>query len=111
SIDSLASHQPIAPLIAARIQRVRRRALELDRANAPIPMSREILMRDRSGVVRMRTADTLGAVHYGEPPVLDVLRWTPYVSVGGTLLLLAMGLGGLTVIRQSERRTIWVGMA
>jgi signal transduction histidine kinase len=55
--------------------------------------------------------DTMGAVHYGEPQVLDLLRWTPYISLGGTVLLLALGLWGLAVIRQAEKRTIWVGMA
>jgi hypothetical protein len=53
----------------------------------------------------------LGYVHYGDPPVLDLLRWMPYVSVGGLLLLLLLGLWGMSGIRQAERRSIWVGMA
>ncbi len=99
ALDSLAAGRPIAPVVAARVQRVKRRITELDRRNTPIPMTRSII------------PDTLGFVHYGEPPVLGLLRWTPFVALGGTLLLLGIGLGGLAVIRQSERRTIWVGMA
>src|SRR5437867_2890294 len=53
----------------------------------------------------------IGAVHYGDPPVLDRLRWMPLVSVAGVALLLAIGLWGLAIIRQSEHRSIWVGMA
>ena len=52
-----------------------------------------------------------GLVHYGDPPVLDVLRWMPYLSVGGLLLLVTLGLWGVAGIRQAERRSIWVGMA
>ena len=99
SIDSLAQGLPVSPVVAGRIAHVRKQLPALDATNPPIPMSRSV------------NPDTLGWVHYGEPPVLDVLRGTPYVSLGGTLLLLGLGFWGLTVIRQSERRSIWVGMA
>jgi hypothetical protein len=35
----------------------------------------------------------------------------PYVTVGGVLLLLSLGLWGLAGLRAAEKRTIWVGMA
>ena len=97
SIDSLTLGLPIAPVIRARIERVQGRLAELDRKNAPIPMNVE-------GV-------NLGAVHYGEPPVLQRLRWMPFISFGGVALMLAIGLWGLTILRQAEHRMIWVGMA
>jgi hypothetical protein len=43
--------------------------------------------------------------------VLGRLRWMPYASVAGVLALLAIGGWGLAIVRQSEKRTIWVGMA
>ena len=98
SIDSLADHLPIAPVIQQRIERVRRQVAAMDRKNQPIGMTAG------SGV-------PIGAVHYGDPPVLDRLRWMPLVSVAGVTLLLAIGLWGLAIIRQSEHRSIWVGMA
>jgi hypothetical protein len=99
SIDSLKEGLSIAPVIRQRIERVRLQVLRLDRKNTPIVMT-------QSG-----TKVKLGAVHYGEPQVLERLRWMPFLSVGGVVLLLAIGLLGLSGIQQAEKRTIWVGMA
>src|SRR5205085_11633183 len=114
SLDSLAAGLPIAPVIAARVAQLRRTVARLDRENAPIPLTRtKPLAPDLmplAPVTGLLVPDTLGAVHFGEPKVLELLRWTPYVSLAGTLLLLTLGLWGLAVIRQGEKRTIWVGM-
>ena len=99
SIDSLAEGKHIAPVIRARFDVVERRITQLDRHNRPIVMMQ--------GVIR----DTLGFVHFGDPAVMDRLRWMPFVTVGGVGLLLALGLLGLAGIRTAEKRSIWVGMA
>ena len=99
SLDSLAAGQPVSPEVTARMAFVRRAIPRLDARNAPVPMT------------RLAIPDTMGWVHYGAPRVLDTLRWTPFVSLGGTLLLLGLGFWGLAILRQSEKRSIWVGMA
>lgn len=99
SIDSLKESLPVAPAIRDRIERVRERVIALDRANRPIDMTQP------------SSKQRLGAVHYGEPPVLTALRWMPFLSVGGVVLLLGLGALGLAGLRQAERRSIWVGMA
>jgi len=99
SLDSLAQGLPIAPPIRARIARVERRVAELDRANEPVRMT------------EFGTDTHLGELHYGASPVLEQLRWMPYVSVASVALLISLGLMGLAGIRQAEKRTIWVGMA
>lgn len=99
SIDSLADSLDVAPAIRARIDRVRAEVTRLDAANPPIPM------------IQPGTGARLGTLHYGEPAVLEQLRWMPFLSVGGVVLLLSLGLWGLTGIRAAEKRTIWVGMA
>lgn len=99
SIDSLATGRSIAPETLARIETVRREVERLDRINDPIVMT--------TG----DDGDTLGAVHFGHPPVIDQLRWMPYVSVGGLLVLVWLGLWGIAGIRAAEQRSIWVGMA
>ena len=99
SLDSLADGMDIAPVIRARITRVERRVVELDRANDPIRMT------------EFATGTPLGSLHYGAPPVLEQLRWMPYVSVAAVALLISLGLMGLAGIRQAEQRIIWVGMA
>ena len=99
SIDSLAMHLPVSPVIRERIEQVRREVARLDHRNQPVMM------------IQPGTRQRLGAVHYGEPDVLERLRWMPFVSVAGVVLLLALGLLGLRGIQQAEKRTIWVGMA
>lgn len=99
ALDSLSMGLSIAPATGAIVDRVRARVKELDLKNSPIQM------------VQPETRVRLGAVHYGQPAVLDRLRWMPYLSVMGVLLLLSIGMWGLAGIRAAERRTIWVGMA
>jgi len=99
SLDSIQIGLLIAPVIQQRVDHVREQVARLDRHNLPIEM-----IHPGSGV-------RLGAVHYGQPEVLERLRWMPLVSVGGVLLLLSLGLWGLAALRASEKRTIWVGMA
>jgi two-component system, NtrC family, sensor histidine kinase KinB len=99
SIDSLTLGLPIVPATRARLDRIRARALAMDRHHAPIPMTQP------------GTGMRLGFVHHAEPPVLARLRWMPYIAGGGFVLLISLGLWGLTSIRQAEKRSIWVGMA
>jgi two-component system, NtrC family, sensor histidine kinase KinB len=99
SIDSLEVGKAIAPVIRERYARVERKVAELDRRNPPVPMTMPGIQQ------------SVGSVHYGDPAVLEHLRWMPTVSAAGVLALLAIGLWGLAILRQSEKRTIWVGMA
>ena len=99
SIDSMKAGLPIAPVIRERIRHVEARIAGLDRQNAPIAM------------VFPGTRISMGALHYGEPSVLGRLRWMPLLTVAGVALLLSIGLWGFAIIRQAEKRNIWVGMA
>jgi len=98
-LDSLAFGMRIAPVIAARVQRVRDDVPGLDRTHEPIPLR------------QTPTSAVMGHLHYGNPPVLEQLRWMPYLALAGTGLLLLLGMSGLAGIRQAEKRVIWVGMA
>ena len=99
ALDSLFLGHTISPLVQARIDELKRQIVRLDRRNLPIVMT------------QTETRVPLGAVHYGEPGVLERLRWMPFLSAAGVVLLLALGLLGLRGIQQAEKRTIWVGMA
>ena len=99
SLDSLAAGMPIAPVIAARVERVRSHLPGMDRLHKAIPLRQSPVML------------VMGHLHYGNPPVVEQLRWMPVLAVGGTGLLLLLGLSGLAGIRQAEKRVIWVGMA
>lgn len=99
SLDSLAFDMPIAPVIAARVDRVKAEIPALDRLHEPIPLRQS------------PAAAVMGHLHFGNPPVLEQIRWMPFIAVAGTGLLLLLGLSGLAGIRQAEKRVIWVGMA
>ena len=99
SIDSLRDSLPLSPVIRARIEQLQAEVVRLDRLNPPVPMT------------QLFTDVPLGAVHYGEPAALGLLRWMPYATVTGVLLLLGLGFWGLASLRSAEKRTIWVGMA
>ncbi len=100
SIDSLAAGWPVSDSTKMLVDGVRARIPDLDRKNKPIPM-----WQTRPDSLR------LGYVHYGEPVVLNRLRWMPFLAIGGTGLLMLLAFGGLAGIRAAEKRTIWVGMA
>src|SRR5262249_36473280 len=80
-------------------EQAKARAAQLDRRNKPIVM------------LQPPSRDTLGYVHFGEPEVMERLRWMPVLSVIGVVLLLALGLLGLASIRTAAKRPIWAGMA
>jgi len=99
SLDSLAAGLAIAPVIQARVDRVKAQRKALDRVHSPIELRQS------------PEAPVMGHLHFGNPPVLEQLRWMPLVAVAGTGLLLLLGLSGLAGIRAAEKRVIWVGMA
>jgi len=99
TLDSLSLHLPVTPEHAERVHRIRDRVAGLDRIHKPLPMR-----QTGSNIV-------IGVLHYGEPALMNRLRWMPYLTMAGTGLLLLLGMGGLAGIRQAEKRTIWVGMA
>lgn len=99
-LDSLSAGLPVSAAMTTLIDEVRANVAQLDRRHKPI------------SVWQTRPDSVLiGYVHYGEPAVMARLRWMPFMAVGGTGVLLLLGLSGLASIRQAEKRTIWVGMA
>jgi hypothetical protein len=99
SRDSPAAGMTISQEILARVERVKAQGKALDRVHAPIALRQS------------PDAPVMGHLHFGNPPVLEQLRWMPLVAVAGTGLLLLLGLSGLGGIRAAEKRVIWVGMA
>jgi signal transduction histidine kinase len=82
---------PVADLI--------RLAWEMDTKRTPIPM------------YRPDTGDLFGYVHYGESPLVASLRLMPIIQIAIGALLVAVAYIGIRSVRQSEKRSIWVGMA
>ena len=97
--DSLLEAADSTGRVAPTVQRIREIAHQLDRVNRPI------------AVVRLGQPDTLGLIHYGEPPVVRQLRWLPYLEFGGIVLLLVFGFAGFRSLMAGEQRLLWAALA
>jgi NtrC-family two-component system sensor histidine kinase KinB len=79
------------------LKRVRRQARLLDLENRPFPF----------------TIPDIGprALHYGDSALVKRLSWLPWVALFVTVLFIGVGYLGFRNIKNSEQRSIWVGMA
>ena len=53
----------------------------------------------------------ISKIHYGNSSVVSRLRWLPYLQITVVGLFILVGFVGFTMIRNSEKRSIWIGMA
>jgi len=70
---------------------------EMDSANEPIPL--------------IYKTYNLGYIHYGDTKLIRQLITLPYIEISVVALFIFLGYMGFQVIRGSEKRSIWVGMA
>ncbi len=52
-----------------------------------------------------------GYLHFGDSRLINRLEWLPYLQVGLVSLFILLGFIGFSVIRNSEKKHIWAGMA
>jgi signal transduction histidine kinase len=81
------------------ISRLLRQAYEMDLDRTPIPM------------IHPSTGEVFGYVHYGESSLVTQLRLMPVIQIAIAGLLAVFAYFGVRSVRESERRSIWVGMA
>ena len=53
----------------------------------------------------------IGYLHYGDSSQIEKLRWLPFIEIGAITLFILLGFISFSIIRNSEKRNIWVGMA
>ena len=53
----------------------------------------------------------ISRIHYGDPAIVGKLRWVPYLEIGLMMVFILMGFFGFQFMRNSEKRSIWMGMA
>ncbi len=75
----------------------------MDRQNTPLPLV----------YTNPETGDTFnfGRLHYGDSKLIQKLIWLPYIEIGAVALFILLGFVGFSMIRNNEKRNIWVGMA
>jgi len=79
------------------ILKVKTMMLEMDRENRPIPLKYE--------------NQVLQYIHYGDTRMILQLSRLPYIEITIVGLFIFLGYLGFSVIRDNEKRSIWVGMA
>lgn len=78
------------------LEKVLRKAKEFDKHNNPIPIS---------------TEDYSLVLHFGQSSLTRELAIAPYIQVGVFVVFMFIGLIGFRAMKQSEQRSIWIGMA
>lgn len=81
-------------MTVARVEKIMR---EMDRENRPIPLK--------------YGSRVLSYIHYGDTRLIRQLRYLPYVEIALVGLFILLGYISFSLIRASEKRSIWVGMA
>jgi signal transduction histidine kinase len=75
----------------------------MDHQNDPIPLIYK--NHDTNETI------TFGYLHFGDSRLINRLVWLPYLQIGLVSLFILLGFIGFSVIRNSEKRHIWAGMA
>ena len=53
----------------------------------------------------------IGYLHYGDSNQIEKLKWLPFIEIGAITLFIFLGFISFSIIRNNEKRNIWVGMA
>ena len=53
----------------------------------------------------------VGDIHFGDPDIVGRMRWLPVMELCLALLFILLSLWGMRLIRKSEKKSIYVGMA
>lgn len=81
----------------ASVNQVRASVARLDLENPPLRMSIPFI-GDR-------------ILHYGDSSLVSRLSWLPWLALAATCLFIGVGYAGFRHIKDSEQRSIWIGMA
>ncbi len=85
------------PEAASQEDYLRRIVTRMDQIHTPM----DIVYQDQ----------VLSRIHYGDSSIVSQLKWLPYVEIAVVGLFILVGFAGFTMIRNSEKRSIWAGMA
>ena len=85
------------------VEKVKKHQNEMDGQNQPIPLTYTHPKTDEQ--------IPIGFLHYGDSVLIQRLEWLPFLEISAVALFILLGFLGFSVIRNSEKRSIWVGMA
>ncbi len=93
------SLEPEAPPESGPIAVLLNELVELDEQNDPIPIRHAV------------TGELFGHVHFGESSLARELRLFPFLELAIVFIFIFLGVLGYRSIKESEQRSVWVGMA
>ena len=99
-----------ADLTPEEIKEVQGVVRYLDTLNPPLPFGipdAELGPDDQL----IQKPDLERVLHFGDSPLVRRLAWLPFVALLITFLFVGVGYAGFRHIKNSEQRSIWVGMA
>lgn len=62
-------------------------------------------------LVSVNDTIVLQKIHFGNSPVIDQLKWFPYIQIIAISLYILLGYAAFSVIRKQEQSSVWVGMS
>ena len=78
----------------------------------------QITMDEQNEAIPLRYTNPLtneiiliGYLHYGDSSQIEKLKWLPFIEIGAITLFIFLGFISFSIIRNNEKRNIWVGMA
>ncbi len=78
----------------------------------------QLTMDEQNEAIPLRYANPLtneifliGYLHYGDSNQIEKLKWLPFIEIGAIALFIFLGFISFSIIRNNEKRNIWVGMA
>ena len=78
----------------------------------------QLTMDEQNEAIPLRYANPLtneiiliGYLHYGDSNQIEKLKWLPFIEIGAITLFIFLGFISFSIIRNNEKRNIWVGMA
>ena len=78
----------------------------------------QLTMDEQNEAIPLRYANPLtneiiliGYLHYGDSSQIEKLKWLPFIEIGAITLFILLGFISFSIIRNSEKRNIWGGMA
>ncbi len=81
--------------------KLRKILADMDASSQPIPIYYD--KEDEKRIIHY--------LHYGYPPLVNQLRWMPFIEGAVVAIFIAIAIAVFRNIKHSEQRSIWVGMA
>lgn len=89
------------------VEVVKKHQQDMAKENDPIPLVFSVYLEEVGATQEL----TLGNLYFGDSTLISQLRVLPYIEIGMVAFFVFLGFIGFQVIRNNEKRHIWLGTA